>query len=181
MQNRDISRRLMMKSLSVIGQRQQSQAVQNARFSAHEKPDSMMSYSHLMLSAALFLQSHHSYIIYRGRIVSRQEKFKERSVLKKNMSSHDSRVKWVLWVIPPALMLQCCHSANKILTCRQKGIWAYKRPELWSSKCVINTYKHACMCGHTHTKKKKEEEAMQSPPSSLPLHIYTVTHRSAAV
>lgn len=125
MQNRDISRRLMMKSLSVIGQRQQSQAVQNARVSAHEKPDSMMSYSHLMLSAksaALFLQSHRSYIIYRGRIVCRQEKFKERSVLKKNMSSHDSRVKWVLWVIPPALMLQCCHSANKILTYRQKGI-----------------------------------------------------------
>lgn len=77
MQNRNISMRLTLKSLSVIGQQS------HARLSGNEKPNSMMSHSHLTLSAesaALFLQAHHSAIICSGTIVCRQAKHKKKSV-----------------------------------------------------------------------------------------------------
>lgn len=69
------------KSLSVIGQRRQS----HATLPGHEKTNSMMSHSHLTLSAESAALSHHGAIIRSGTIGCRQAKHKEKSVLKKNI------------------------------------------------------------------------------------------------
>ena len=76
-----------------------------------------------------------------------------------------------------ALMLQCCHPANTILNYRQRGIWAR-----FTALNVQSAHIQTRMCGHTHTQRQKMSYAAHpSSSSSSPLHIYTVTHRSAAV
>lgn len=120
------------------------------------------------ISATLFLQSHHSMIIGGGTIVCCQAKCKETPVSKK--SSHNSRVKWVLWNSLQAVMLQCCCPASKILNYRQKDIRAWEGPKLYSSECVIST--HTNMHVKNSLTHKERKWAMQPPLLFPSAHIH---------